>query len=218
MSEARTAGAAAGSMFLRDGGAGTAQNGRAPAECSVADWSPLVRGAVEGDGAAQESLLALVRPMVMRYCRARLGRVTGLYHLADDVAQDVCVAVLRALPTYRDMGRPFMAFVYGIAAHKIADTQRREVRNPAPVDELPHEADTGLGPDEMAMQANDADKARTLLSHLPEQQRELVWLRVAVGLSAEETGKVLGMSAGAVRVAQHRALQQLRTLAAGDTA
>jgi RNA polymerase sigma-70 factor (ECF subfamily) len=33
------------------------------------------------------------------------------------------------------------------------------------------------------------------------------------GLSAEETGNVLGMSAGAVRVAQHRALARLRQLA-----
>jgi RNA polymerase sigma-70 factor (ECF subfamily) len=38
-------------------------------------------------------------------------------------------------------------------------------------------------------------------------------LRVAVGLSAEETGRALGMSAGAVRVAQHRALQKLRAAA-----
>ena len=38
-------------------------------------------------------------------------------------------------------------------------------------------------------------------------------LRVAAGLSAEEVGTMLGMSAGAVRVAQSRALAQLRTVA-----
>jgi hypothetical protein len=43
-------------------------------------------------------------------------------------------------------------------------------------------------------------------------------LRVAVGMSAEETGSVLGMSAVAVRVAQHRALTKLRALAAADDA
>jgi RNA polymerase sigma-70 factor, ECF subfamily len=35
-------------------------------------------------------------------------------------------------------------------------------------------------------------------------------MRIAVGLSAEETGRALGMSPGAVRVAQHRALARLR--------
>jgi RNA polymerase sigma-70 factor, ECF subfamily len=35
---------------------------------------------------------------------------------------------------------------------------------------------------------------------------------VLSGLSAEETGQMLGMSAGAVRVAQHRALARLRAM------
>ena len=38
------------------------------------------------------------------------------------------------------------------------------------------------------------------------------------GLSAEETGYVLDMTPGAVRVAQHRALARLRELAATDQA
>ena len=38
-------------------------------------------------------------------------------------------------------------------------------------------------------------------------------LRVASGLSAEETGAALGMTAGAVRVAQHRALVKMREIA-----
>jgi len=51
---------------------------------------------------------------------------------------------------------------------------------------------------------------------LPETLRELLLLRVAVGLSAEETGRVLGMTPGAVRVAQHRALNRLRLYAAEE--
>jgi RNA polymerase sigma-70 factor (ECF subfamily) len=46
----------------------------------------------------------------------------------------------------------------------------------------------------------------------------LLLLRVVAGLSAEDTGYVLDMSPGAVRVAQHRALSRLRALAAGDLA
>ncbi|HEY1625210.1 MAG TPA: sigma factor-like helix-turn-helix DNA-binding protein, partial [Streptosporangiaceae bacterium] len=41
----------------------------------------------------------------------------------------------------------------------------------------------------------------------------LLLLRVVTGLSAEETGYVLDMTPGAVRVAQHRALARLRELA-----
>jgi RNA polymerase sigma-70 factor, ECF subfamily len=49
-----------------------------------------------------------------------------------------------------------------------------------------------------------------LLATLPQQQAEVLRLRIAAGLSAEETAAVLSMSAGAVRVAQHRALSKLR--------
>src|SRR5205814_6836687 len=83
-------------------------------------------------------LLANVRPGVVKYCRARLGRIGGAYTTADDVAQEVCLAVLRALPRFRDQGRPFAAFVYGIAAHKVADAQRAAIRDRAvtPVDTM----------------------------------------------------------------------------------
>src|ERR671916_501153 len=74
------------------------------------DLRELTSLAVEGDRGAIESLLGQLRPMVVRYCRARLGRVAGQYHIADDVAQEVCIAVLSALPRYRDMGRPFASF------------------------------------------------------------------------------------------------------------
>jgi RNA polymerase sigma-70 factor (ECF subfamily) len=45
---------------------------------------------------------------------------------------------------------------------------------------------------------------------LPDKQREILLLRVVVGLSAEETAEAVGSTPGAVRVAQHRALTRLR--------
>jgi RNA polymerase sigma-70 factor (ECF subfamily) len=178
----------------------------------------LVAAAVRGDGPAIEALLGYVLPLALRYCRGRLLRLPGgARHHVDDVAQEVCVAVLCALPRYRDTGRPFEAFVYGIAAHKIADLQRAAMRGPGstviPPDDLPETPDDSLGPEERALLSSDAAWIKELLSNLPARQRELVLLRVADGLSAEETGEVLGMSPGAVRVAQHRALSRLRALA-----
>ena len=155
--------------------------------------------------------------MVVRYCRARLGRVSGQYHAADDVAQEVCIAVLSALPRYRDMGRPFASFVFGIAAHKIADALRSAIRTAVPTEDLPDGPDDRPGPEETVVRYIEAQRARDLLGRLPAHQRELVLLRVVAGLSAEETGNVLGMSAGAVRVAQHRALARLRAMAVEES-
>ena len=160
-----------------------------------------------------EALLGAVHWMVHRYCRARLSRYPGAEHAADDVAQEVCIAVLSALPRYRDEGKPFEAFVYRIAANKVADMQRGAYRQPQPQAELPDVIDLAAGPEETAVRASDAAEARALLDILPDTLRELMVLRVAVGLSAEETGRALNMTAGAVRVAQHRALARLRAAA-----
>jgi RNA polymerase sigma-70 factor (ECF subfamily) len=181
------------------------------------DIQELSSRAVRGDGVATELLLKIVHRMVRRYCRARLARFPGADHTADDVAQEVCIAVLSALARYRDEGRPFEAFVYRIAANKVADAQRAYYRAPVPVAEVPDGPETAAGPEELLERAGDAQHVRELLSSLPETLRELLVLRVAVGMSAEETGRALGMSAGAVRVAQHRAMQRLRLLADART-
>ena len=179
------------------------------------ELAPLVARAREGDSAAMGELLARLRPGIVRYCRARLGRRDGSYGSSDDVAQEVCVAVLTALPRYVDQGRPFAAFVYGIAGHKVADAQRASFRDRSDAtDLLPDRADEAPGPEEAAVAAAEAETARALLDQLPDAQRELLLLRVVAGLSAEETGAALDMSPGAVRVAQHRALARLRVLAA----
>ena len=98
------------------------------------DLRSLVRRAVDGDGSAAEALLTHLRPLVVRYCRGRLGRVPAADFAADDAAQEVLLAVLHALPRYRDEGRPFEAFVFGIAAHKVADVQRAAFRTAVPTE------------------------------------------------------------------------------------
>ncbi|MBD0322825.1 MAG: hypothetical protein ICV72_05475, partial [Aldersonia sp.] len=49
-----------------------------------------------------------------------------------------------------------------------------------------------------------------LLNAISARHREILVLRLVVGLSAEETAVAIGSTAGAVRVAQHRALQKLK--------
>ncbi|MGQ0465785.1 MAG: RNA polymerase sigma factor ShbA [Sporichthyaceae bacterium] len=180
------------------------------------DLRDLAAAATQGDQRATEELLIRIRPMVLRYCRGRLGRLPGADYAADDAAQEACIAVLTALPRYRDEGRPFEAFVFGIAARKVADVQRAAIRAAVPTESLPETLDESAGPEEAALAAAEAQRARDLLDKLPEHLKELMVLRVAVGLSAEETGRALNMTPGAVRVAQHRALNRLRTLAAEE--
>lgn len=173
------------------------------------------------DAVAREELLRRVRDLAVRYARVRLGRF-GAEDLAQDVAQEVCMAVLTALPTYEERGLPFEAFVYRITSRKLADVQRAAMRGPTPVEELPDQVDESPTPEATAVLRDEAAVALSLMHGLPEAQREILILRVAVGLTTDETADALGMTTGAVRVAQHRALGRLRTLMverkAGDVA
>jgi RNA polymerase sigma-70 factor (ECF subfamily) len=166
-----------------------------------------------GSPEAADALLRRLRPVILRYCRARLASQDS-----DDAAQETCLALLSALPSYRETGRPFEAFVFGIAAHKVADAARGAARSAVPVPAVPDLPDRGPGPEEIAVAKSDTRRARTLLARLPDGQRRLLLLRVVAGLSAADTGYVLDMSPGAVRVAQHRALLRLRALARQPTA
>ncbi|MET0133782.1 MAG: sigma factor-like helix-turn-helix DNA-binding protein [Kibdelosporangium sp.] len=136
-----------------------------------------IAGAVRGDRRALEQLLATLRPLVTRYCRARIGRRAGTFAAADTIAVDAMRAVLAALPTYRQ--QPFLGFVHKLIAPLVRAVGRTEA-----------------GP--------------WLLKELTEAQREVIVLRVAVGLSAEETAEALGSTAATIRIAQHRALNRMR--------
>ncbi|OXM46350.1 sigma-70 family RNA polymerase sigma factor [Amycolatopsis alba] len=177
--------------------------------------SRLVRAAVAGDPDAIRELARFLSPHVFRYCAVRLGSAgTGACD-AQDCAQEVLQAVLIALPRYRYRPDRFLAFVLGIAGHKVADLHRRRSREP--VASVPEVGD-GLAlwarrdPDELE-RLEHRMQAGVLLARLPMPHRQVLVLRFVFGLSAEETAERLGLpSAGAVRTAQFRALARLRTL------
>lgn len=141
-----------------------------------------LRAALEGDPRAIERMLGAVRPIVARYCRARLGGTNNSagrsFAAADRVAQEACLAVLARLVDYPEQSRPFLGFVYDIAAELVARAGSSRSAHP--------------------------------LDSLPATQRDVVILRMLVGLSTEETAEAVGMSPAGVRLTQHRALCRLR--------
>lgn len=174
------------------------------------DHGELVAAAVNGDKWAMGELLGYILPIITRICRARTGHLPDSARTIDDVVQEVCIAIVSALPRYR-ADAPFIAFVVGVTANKIADAYRAAVRNKSrPMSDLPEDADPGAGPEQLVLQDERAVELGRLLDRLPERQRDIVVLRVGLGWSADEVAEALGSTPGAVRVAQHRALAALR--------
>ena len=128
------------------------------------------------------------------------------------------MAVINALPGFRRDGRPFLAFVYAIASNKVVDAHRVAGRSRSiAVADVPETATSEPGPELYAVADAVRGTMDGMLGRLPRQQQEILRLRVTVGLSADETAEALGMTAGAVRVAQHRALAKLRGMLEGDS-
>lgn len=180
----------------------------------------LVAAAVADRPQARDTLLTTLLPVVQRYCRARLGHRETPLGSADDIAQDVCLSVVRALPRYQARGLPFLAFVYRIAAHRVADAYRAAVRSRTdPTPEPPDVAAPTGGPEARLLERELSQQLDELLHLLTPHQREVLVLRIAAGLTSEETAVATGSTPGSVRVAQHRALDRLRRhLRAGEPA
>ncbi|MFC4001386.1 RNA polymerase sigma factor ShbA [Prauserella oleivorans] len=184
---------------------------------SKAELDPVVRAAADGDQFAVNTLLTMITPVVTRYCRARLGRRDLSYVSADDVAQETCVAVLRALPSYQDRGGSFLYLVHAIASNKVSDAFRLVSRERSdPTADVPEPGTAENEPERTMLNLDLGHRLRNLLSCLPRNQRDILILRFVVGLSAGETAEALGLSSANVRTSQHRALTRLRPLVARD--
>lgn len=172
-----------------------------------------VTPATQGDPYAISQLLALLRPVAVRYCRGRLAQWRITNTTADDIAQEVCLAVLESLPRYRYGDESFLSFVYGIASHKVSDARRAAARDRStPSAAVPDNTDGGPTPEDMTILAEYREQLTDLLESLRPHERDIVLLRVVLGWSAKETAAALHSTPGAVRVAQHRALTKLRAM------
>ncbi|MDQ0379620.1 RNA polymerase sigma-70 factor (ECF subfamily) [Amycolatopsis thermophila] len=186
---------------------------RASQRLTKEELDPVVREAATGARGAVDRLIEMIKPVAVRYCRARLGGRDLSYLSADDVAQEVCLAVLHALPQYQDRGGSFLYLVHAIASNKVADAYRLVSRDRSdPVAELPERPLADNEPEKHALEVDLGDRMTKLLATLPQLQQEILTLRIAVGLSANEAAEALGISAGNVRVTQHRALGKLRAM------
>ena len=181
------------------------------ARLKSAAFHELVTSSMAGEQEAVATLFTWIRPAIVRYCRSRIGRSGSAYSSADDVAQEICMAVLGALSRYQDEPQSFLPFVYGIAAHKVADHYRRAGRDRSdPAADVPDGIDVSASPEQQTMAADLRTRLGALLATLPPRQREILVLRLIVGLSAAETAAAVGLTPTAVRVTQHRALAKLR--------
>lgn len=153
--------------------------------------------------AAFEPLYAEYFPRIYRYCLRRVSCPQE----AEDLTSLVFTRALASLSTFR--GSSFAAWLFRIAHNAVANHLRS--RRPAiPLEGIAEISESGDEMLERLMNAEEREAVARLIAALPEEQRELLALKVTGGLSAKEIGQVVGKSETAVRMAISRIVQHLR--------
>ncbi|MGH9082344.1 MAG: RNA polymerase sigma factor [Acidimicrobiales bacterium] len=172
----------------------------------------LVAEVHRGSDEAWEMLYHHAYPKLYAYARRRLP---GPEHAGDAVAETMARAIA-GIATWAGEGGGFLAWLYGILRHVVADAQRVSWREhpaaAADVSGSTSEPTSASEPHERLVHREELDHLRSAFSRLAPEEREVLELRVVDGLGADEVASVLGRRPGAVRMAQSRALAHLRLL------
>ena len=167
----------------------------------AAEFELVLQKAGSGSEGALSRLYAEYNRMLVRYLRVHAPGV------GEDLAQDTWLAVAPKLRAFRGSERDFRVFLLEEARDQAKEYRRNAQRDPSRP--LSPRSLSGLrGVDIGDEPVADAALA-TLLDGLRPLHAEILLLRVVGGLTAEETGALLGKSPGVIRVTQHRALRQL---------
>ena len=172
----------------------------------------LATRAAGGDRRAFAALYELHLDAVYRYAFYRLRTDAE----AADVTSDVFHRALVAMPTYEPR-RPFLAFLYGIARHVVADRLRSARPQASFAEAIAHPSDAA-GPEATAVRLDDARRLRSAIARLTPLQQEIVILRAIEGRSTKEIAAVTGKPESTIRGIHMRALAALRELMRDEAA
>ena len=175
----------------------------------VGDDFAAVLAAAQGGSEEQFALLWRdANPSLLRYLRVLAP------DSAEDIAAETWVYVVKGLQRFTGDESAWRAWLFTTARRRLFDQARQRKRHPAdPIDDLlPGDLPMAPGAEQLALENIATESAIALLSKLPEQQAEIIMLRVVAGLDTDVIAEMLGTTAGNVRVAAHRGLRKLEAL------
>lgn len=159
---------------------------------------------IQNEAANFATLYRLHLPQVYRYLLARVGNVAD----AQDLTSETFLAAMQAFPTYR-AERPFVAWLLGIARHKVAD-HFRSGRARVSFELTEEIADRSNSLEEQVDDRLAWEQLRAQLARLSPDRAEAVSLRLFGGLEAAEIAGLMGKRETAVRMLIFRGMRDLQ--------
>lgn len=183
---------------------------RRPSSLKSEPLALLVQAAQAGDRAALETLSEKLLPDVLRAVRALMGKD---HPDSDDLVQEVLVAVLEALPSFRGEST-LLHFAIRIAVRRTTRARRRSRTIFGWLERLALGeralAATPASPHKLTLAERRRALLRSLLAELPEAQAETLVLRAALGHSIAEVAEITASPINTVRSRLRLAKEALR--------
>jgi RNA polymerase sigma-70 factor, ECF subfamily len=159
--------------------------------------------------AAVSRIYTAYAPALFRFFMAAVGD----RHLAEDLTGTAFLSAIEGLPRFYGPVEALGGWLFRIARHDLYDHRRRQARSRIePLEDHLPEAAAATGsddPEELAITRLEGSRVLAAMGELSPDQREVLLLRMAAGLTAPEVAEVLGKTTGAVKALQHRGLASL---------
>lgn len=137
----------------------------------------------------------------------------GNQSVAQDLTSQVFLRVLESIQVERAWETSFSGWLYRIAHNLVIDYYRRRGRTAqVSLDDMTEIQSRTESPESAAERALAAERLRTAINRLTEEQAQVVTLRFLEGLSITEVADNMGKTEGAIKALQYRAVSSLRRI------
>jgi RNA polymerase sigma-70 factor (ECF subfamily) len=181
-----------------------------PHEADSQSDGSLARRAAAGDRSAATELIVRHQEPVRRFLR----RLTGRADVADDLAQETFIRMLRSAGRY-DERYPMRSWLLTIA-RRLSINRGRTTRRVRQSEDFEwarsREMDPAMAVEEMDSQRSLARTLEEAMAKLTEAQRQALVLFHQQGLSVQETAAVMELPVGTVKSHLHRARASMRQI------
>ena len=175
--------------------------------------TPTIAQAIEACTAGDTSAFNLIYETYLTTVFQYILHMCGDYSEAEDITVETLVKAWSALPTYSGGEAAMKTWLLRIAHNHVVDALRRRRTDPIPLSvyegDIPSES--GNGPQNTAERRLMTRQVLKLMGGLPTQQRHVMVLKFIHGLETHEVSAITGQKDSAIRIAQMRALQTLRS-------
>jgi len=179
---------------------------------SETELKALMVASLGGDAAAYRSLLDRLSRRSRAYYKGKLARVGRGATEAEDMVQEVLLAIHLKRHTY-DTAEPLTPWVRTIARYKLIDYLRRTRSTVSvPIDE-----DIDVAAQDDSADAESSHDIKKLLGKLPEKVRCAIECVKLEGRSVAEAAERCGISESGVKINIHRGLRALAAFIAQET-